>query len=282
MKVAVGFFDGVHIGHRRILEGADVALTFRNHPLSVLAPERAPRLIQTAEERFASIRACGVESVVALEFTRDLASVEPEEFVRRQLLSLSGQIAVRCGDNWRFGKGGRGDAKLLRGMGVAVEVVPFAEYAGGRVSSTRIRQAIEGGQIDAANAMLGRRWTVSGCVVSGKGVGRSIGYPTLNIVPSDLGLRLRHGVYAVELCGARCVANYGLAPTAGERAWTAPVLEVHVLEGGVPGAAAGEMKVEFVRFIRPERRFASFDDLRRQIAEDCRSASRGGFAATGA
>lgn len=271
MKVAVGFFDGVHIGHRRILEGADVALTFRKHPLAVLAPERAPRLIQTAEDRFASIRACGVASVVALEFTRELASVEPEEFARRQLLSLDAKIAVRCGDNWRFGKGGRGDAKLLRGMGVAVEVVPFAEYAGGRVSSTRIRQAIEGGSIDEANAMLGRRWTVGGRAVSGKGVGRSIGYPTLNIVPSDLELRLRHGVYAVELCGVRCVANYGLAPTAGERAWTEPVLEVHVLGGDVPDSV-GDQKVEFVRFIRPERKFASFDDLRLQIADDCQSA----------
>ena len=100
MKVAVGFFDGVHTGHRRILEGADVALTFRNHPLSLLAPKRAPRLIQSAEERLESIGKCGVESVIALDFTRELASENPETFVRSQLLAISGDrpLVVRCGN----------------------------------------------------------------------------------------------------------------------------------------------------------------------------------------
>lgn len=287
MKVAVGFFDGVHIGHRRILEGADVALTFRNHPLSLLAPERAPRLMQSAEDRLASIGECGVKSVVALDFTRELAAEEPEDFVRSRLLATCGNcpLVVKCGDNWRFGKGGRGDAKLLREMGVSVEIVPYAEYKGERVSSTRIRGTIESGCIDDANAMLGRRWTIGGRIAPGKGLGRDIGYPTLNLLPSALELRMPFGVYAVELRGARCVANYGLAPTAGANAWTEPVLEVHVLETGRAGvapadfadglrSAAGELKVGFVRFLRPERKFASFDELKSQIAADCAEAVR--------
>lgn len=272
-SLAVGFFDGVHLGHQAILAGADVALTFRNHPLSVLAPEKAPRLIMTCEERVAAIKSCGVKDVTVLDFTPELAEVPAEEFVRRYLASsVSGlPSSIRCGENWRFGKNGAGDAAFLRARGIDVKIVPYAEYQGERISSSRIRTALERGEIEDANVMMGRKFKVQGLRFKGKGVGGKIGYPTANLQPSTLNLELPLGVYEVEVEGRRAIANYGLAPTMGERAWTEPILEVHfVHRSPSPSSFASKSTtVDFVRFIRPERKFDSVQDLRRQIAADC-------------
>lgn len=282
MTVAVGFFDGVHLGHQAILKGADFALTFRNHPLTVLCPEKAPHLIQSTGDRLAAIRACGVKAAVALDFTRDLANLSPDDFADGFLTAAAFQSpgnsvgrarpAIRCGANWTFGRGGKANAETLRAMGYEVEIVPYAEYRGEAISSTRIRRALAAGALDEAAAMLGRPFAVSGAVRSGKGVGRSLGFPTLNLEP-DLRLDLPCGVYAVEAAGARGVANYGLAPTMGERAWPQPVLEVHFLGGPVP-AEEPVMRVTLLRYLRPERRFASADELRTQIASDCEAATK--------
>lgn len=261
-SVAVGFFDGVHLGHQAILHGATRALTFRNHPLTVLCPDRAPKLIMTCEERMAAIRACGVRDVEALEFTADLARETPESFLPRL------GTHVRCGENWRFGAGGKGDAAFLRARGITVDVVPYAEYRGERISSTRIRTALEEGKIRDANAMLGRAFSIIGTIFTGKGTGGVIGYPTLNIAPSRETC-IPRGVYAVSLGGKPAIANYGVAPTMGERAWTNPCLEVHVLAAdGVTFAKDASVSVELHDFIRPERTFDSVEALSRQIAED--------------
>ena len=280
--LAIGFFDGVHLGHQAILKGADSALTFRNHPLTVLAPEKAPRLIMSCEERVATIRACGVEDVEVLDFTPELAALSPEDFVERHLTSPVSRrpTSVRCGENWRFGKGGEGSAEFLRGMGIEVTVVPYAEYGGEPVSSSRIRACLERGEIEDANAMMGRRFRVSGIRFQGKGLGEKIGYPTVNLEISEresdeLGesprIRLKRGVYEVEVGGAKAIANYGLAPTMGDRAWPSPVLEVHFPSNQTIRTIeqSNNLAVEFVRFIRPERKFDSIDDLKRQIAADC-------------
>lgn len=267
MTVAIGFFDGVHLGHQAILKGADVALTFENHPLSLLAPEKAPRLIMSLEDRLAAIKACGVKDVRALEFTPELASMIPEEFVGRALSPLSAEISVRCGDNWRFGKGGAGDAAWLNAHGISATVVPYAEYKGEIVSSTRIRRALEAGEIEDANAMMGRQFRVRGSEFKGKGKGKSLGYPTLNLKPSTLSLRLPLGVYEVEMEGSRAIANYGLAPTFGADSWPEPVWELHFLHNSLFNIHTSSF--ELVRFIRPERKFASLEDLKRQIALDC-------------
>ena len=271
--LAVGFFDGVHLGHQAILKGADAALTFRNHPLSVLAPEKAPRLIMTAEERVAAIKACGVRTVTVLDFTPELAAISPEEFVVRYLASSVSRLrsSVRCGENWRFGKGGEGDAAFLRSRGIAVEVAPYAEYRGERISSSRIRQCLEHGEIEDANAMMGRKFKVQGLKFKGKGLGTDIGYPTVNLKLETLNLKLPLGVYEVEVEGAKAIANYGLAPTMGDRTWTSPVLEVHLLDNRTieQSGQSNNLPVSFVRFIRPERKFDSVRDLQRQIAADC-------------
>ena len=271
--LAVGFFDGVHLGHQAILKGADAALTFRNHPLSVLAPERAPRLIMSVEERVAAIKACGVKHVEMLDFTPELAEMSAEEFVdflvKRKGFRFS---SLRCGANWRFGKGGAGDAEFLRSRGFAVEVVPYAEYKGERVSSSRIRAALERGEIEDANAMLGRKFNVQGSRFKGKGFGKEIGYPTINLKLGTLNLKLPLGVYEVEVGGRRAIANYGLAPTMGDKAWERPILEIHLLGEGsedVRPETEDLMTVLFVRYVRPEKKFDSIDDLKRQIAADC-------------
>ena len=311
-RLAVGFFDGVHLGHQAILKGADAALTFRSHPLEVLSPERAPVLLMTVEERVAAMRACGVDEVTVLDFTPELARMTAEAFVGKLAeAALNGQdarspsngrtgavngqdarsprgdrsgavngqdarspvntllegVVVRCGDNWRFGAGGRGDANFLRTCGIGVEVVPYAVYAGEAISSSRIRRALAEGEVAAAAAMLGRRYEVSGAVVVGKGLGGRLGFPTLNVRPGRP-LPLKTGVYAVEVGGAKGVANFGLAPTLGERAWPEPVLEVHLLDA-IEGCRQPSVAVAFTDFIRAERRFDSLEALRRQIAADC-------------
>ena len=272
--LAVGFFDGVHLGHQAILRGASAALTFRNHPRSVLAPERAPRLIMTCEERVAAIRECGVGEVTVLDFTRELAELSPEAFAANYLSSSVSRLpsCVRCGANWRFGRGGAGDAAFLRRLGFSVEVAPYVEHGGGRISSSRIREALERGEIEEANAMMGRRFKVQGSRFRGKGVGMKIGFPTLNLELSTLNLRLPLGVYAVEVAGLRGIANYGLAPTMGDGAWRKPVMEVHFPGAGpedVRRQTSDEMTVSLIRFIRPERKFSSVEELQRQIELDC-------------
>ena len=272
-SLAVGFFDGVHLGHRAILRSADAALTFRNHPLTVLAPERAPRLIMTSEERVAAIKACGVGEVTVLDFTRELAEMPAEDFVNF-LVKRKGFrfFTVRCGANWRFGKGGAGDAEFLRRLGVVVEVPKSVEFKGGMISSSRIRECLENGEIEDANAMLGRRFQVSGLRFQGKGLGGRIGYPTLNLRLETLNLRLPLGAYEVDVGGVKGVANYGLAPTLGDKAWTRPVMEIHLLGQGdedVRRKTLDWISVTLVRYIRPERKFETIEDLQRQIAADC-------------
>ena len=270
--LAVGFFDGVHLGHQAILKGADAALTFRNHPLTVLAPEKAPRLIMSVEERVAVIKACGVKDVTVLDFTRELAEMPAEEFVASFLKRSGDRFPIlRCGANWRFGKGGGGNAEFLRGMGIEVTVVPYAEYKGERVSSSRIRRCLEDGEIEDANAMMGRRFQVSGSRFQGKGLGGRIGYPTVNLKLGTLNLKLPLGVYEVEVEGRKAIANYGRAPTMGDMAWSSPVLEVHILHSTPTPSiyASNSTEVEFVRFIRKEMKFDSIEDLKRQIAVDC-------------
>jgi len=311
MRLAIGFFDGVHLGHRRILAAADAALTFRAHPLSVLAPEKAPPLLMTPEERLSAIASAikgskglnglngfngfkGLKGfnglndrVRALDFTRELAAEPAEAFAARLRRDYPDLETILCGPNWRFGAGGAGDADFLRAHGFAVEVVPLEEWNGAPVSSTRIRAALQAGDLPLANAMLGRPFAVAGEVVPGKGEGRKLGFPTINMRPANpcLARLLPLGVYVADTDWGRAVANWGQAPTMGEQAWTEPVLEVHIIRPLMspaspksPASPASLMPlrpltVSLLRFLRPERRFASVEALREQIKADVFSAS---------
>lgn len=279
--LAVGFFDGVHLGHRRLLARADAALTFRNHPATVFAPDRAPALLMTPPTRLAAIRAAlgGADtaeaSVRALDFTAELAAQPPSEFAAWLRMAYPALDTILCGANWTFGAGGAGDAAFLRARGFRVEVVPFAICGETPVSSTRIRAAVASGDLDLAAAMLGRPWTLEGEVFAGKGVGHTLGFPTLNVRPATGLVRPPRGVYAVETAWGRGAANYGLAPTMGARAWAEPVLEVHLLEvpaAGLPPLRGRTVAVDMQRFLRPERHFASVAELQAQIARDLAAA----------
>ena len=269
VNLAVGFFDGVHLGHRRILAGADAVLTFRNHPMSVLKPSAPVALLMDADERLRLLATEGAKEpreVRALEFTRQFAAQPPErfaKFLRREYPNLG---RIHCGANWRFGMDGAGTPETLRELGFSVKVCRYAKYGGERISSTRIRAALAEGAIGDANAMLGRPFAAVGEVVRGKGLGRTLGFPTLNM---PVALALKPGVYAVDTPFGGGVANYGVAPTVRGRAWREPVLEVHLFRAQDVGAERlSRLRVEFIAFIRPERAFASLDALRAQIVED--------------
>ncbi len=302
MKLAVGFFDGVHLGHRRILAGADAALTFTNHPLTVLSPAHAPSLIMSLSERISAISSAlssptegpgptqlsnfqtfklsnlpiqgsGPNSqfprVHAIPFTSQIRDLAPKAFIGELKRHYPELELIRCGPNWRFGAGGEGDADYARGMGVSVEEVPFVLYKGEAVSSTRIRRALAEGNVAEAAGMLGRGWSMSGEVFAGKGEGRKLGFPTLNVRPAEPSLPLRKGVYAVETEWGRAVANWGTAPTMGATAWSENVLEVHLLHAPESFSPPCRMTAVFLRFIRPECKFANEADLASQIAKDC-------------
>ena len=271
MTAAVGCFDGVHRGHRAILEGAEVAVTFRTHPLATLAPEKAPWMIMSVEQRLAAIHRCGVREVRLVDFDATTAAMSPEDFVIKHLHGVS---CVRCGEDWRFGRRGIGDARWLRDRGIETTVVAYAELDGKRVSSSRIRAAISPFAIAAATAMLGHTLEMEGTVKRGKGEGRKLGFPTVNLFGEGEGrslwTELKRGVYAVEAGGRRALANFGMAPTFRDRSWQTPVLEVHFLDDcETPAFEEGRLLVVTLeRFIRDERRFESVEALKRQIAAD--------------
>jgi len=261
--VALGVFDGVHLGHRAILGAAvaharaigspAVACTFDPHPLEVLQPDRAPLPITTLDERLELIAACGVDEAVVLAFTRELAAMEPEAFVKDVLVDRLDARQVVVGFNHRFGRGARGDAALLRELGA--------------------RGGFGRGDLEAAVRMLGRPYTLPGKVVAGAGRGRTLGFPTANIAP-DRPVLVAPGVYActVEVADQprRAVVNVGVRPTFDEKTLA---VEAHLLD--FSGDLYGQtVRLMFRSRVREERRFSSVDALRAQIADDVETARR--------
>lgn len=289
--VALGVFDGVHLAHRAILGAAvehardsglvAVACTFDPHPMDVLQPGRAPAALGSLDERLDLIAATGVQATLVLEFTPELAAMEPEAFVKDVLLERLRAREVVVGFNHTFGRGARGDARLLQALGerlgFRVQVVEPLVVDGVPVSSTEIRAALKSGEVERAARYLGRPYTVVGDVVEGARRGRTLGFPTANLRP-DLPLLLPPGVYA---CFAQAggqpnpaVVNVGVRPTFGERVL---VVEAHLLD--FTGSLYGRrMALAFVGRLREERQFAGVEALREQIARDV-EAARGVFAA---
>jgi riboflavin kinase/FMN adenylyltransferase len=285
--VALGTFDGVHLGHRAILGTAlararevgieAVACTFDPHPMEVLQPERAPRPITPLDERLRLIGETGVDAVVVLAFTRELAAVEPEAFVKDVLLDRLRAREVVVGYNHSFGRGARGDARLLEELaarlGFRAHVVPPMTVDGAAVSSTEIRAALQRGDVAAAARSLGRPYAIEGTVASGAGRGRTLGFPTANIAP-DRVLLVARGVYrGLVTVGGKAhaaVVNVGVRPTFGE---TVLAVEAHLLDfaGDLYGRT---VRLDFLVRLRDEMRFASVDDLKAQVARDI-AAARG-------
>ncbi len=290
--LAMGVFDGVHLGHRAIIAAAvesarrrgrgaaPALLTFEPHPEAVLSPTGAPPLLTTTEEKLSLVRGLGVEMVIILEFTRSLADTSAEEFTREVLgQRLRAGYAV-VGEGWRFGAGGKGDLRLLqrvgREVGLHVRGVKRVRRRGEPVSSTRIRRLLQKGGVRAAGALLGRPYQLRGEVVSGDRRGRTLGFPTANLrlpaeklIPAD-------GVYAC-LAGLRklrpAVASIGVRPTFerdGERR-----VEVHLLDIPRPRELLGRiLTVQLIARVRGERKFSSAEALISQMKADCRQARR--------
>ncbi len=293
--LAAGFFDGVHLGHQRVLTGTVErarktgaqawALTFNRHPLAVLAPSKAPPLLTTKEERLERLEALGLDGVLMLTFTRKLALQSPEHFVR-WLCGDPGQAfpngklsEVRCGANWRFGCRAAGTPELLtmygEEYGFRVTIVPYAYYQEREISSTRIRFAIQAGNLGDASEMLGRPYSVRGVVMKGRGIGASLGFATANIQPqADILPPL--GVYATGTqVGGRyynSISNFGVCPTVGAN--RDPILETHLLDYSGDTLYNQPIAIDFLGRIREERRFASTEELVLQIENDVQAARR--------
>ncbi|MBI4247562.1 MAG: bifunctional riboflavin kinase/FAD synthetase [Candidatus Rokubacteria bacterium] len=283
--VALGVFDGVHLGHQAILRAAlrraretgleALVCTFEPHPLEILQPGRAPLPIVPLSERLALIAALGLDAAVVLDFTPEMAAMEPEAFVKDVLLDRLRARQVVVGFNHTFGRGARGDAGLLQALaarlGFQAEVVPPLVVDGVQVSSSEIRAALEQGAVDRAQRYLGRPYGMSGDVVRGAGRGRSLGFPTANVAP-DRGLPIPGGVYA---CHARvdgatygAVVNVGTRPTFRE---TARVVEAHLIN--FSGVLYGQaLRLDFIARLRDEQKFPGVDALREQIARDIAAA----------
>jgi riboflavin kinase/FMN adenylyltransferase len=282
--VTIGNFDGVHLGHRRILETVvtrareagrpSVAITFEPHPLSVLRPDHAPRRIQTLRQKEESIEALGVDELLVIPFTRDFSLTEPEEFVRNFLGERLGASELVLGQHFAFGRAKRGDLALLRRLGpecgFTAAGVEEVIWAGAPVSSTRIRDAIAAGRVADAHAMLGREYLLDGIVSRGDRVGRKIGYPTINLSPENE-LHPADGVYVtgieISSFGRRfdCVTNIGRRPTVYEDFST--TIETYVLD--FSSDVYGEkIRLFFFERLREERTFSSMMALTEQIGRD--------------
>ncbi|WP_305042012.1 bifunctional riboflavin kinase/FAD synthetase [Geoalkalibacter sp.] len=279
--VTLGNFDGVHLGHREIFRrvvhrareagGTAVVFSFWPHPLRVLAPHQELRLINTYEEKVRLIAASCIDVFLCPAFTRDLAALTPEEFVRRILVERVGVRRIVVGYDYRFGRGRSGDADLLRKMGqeYGFEVEVMAPIAQGQAvySSTRIRELVSKGEVREVVALLGRHFTLEGRVVHGDHRGTSLGFPTANLA-TDKELLPAAGVYAVKaLHGGHthdAVANIGRKPTFGGDALS---IEVHLLD--FTGNLYGEsLRLYFFDRLRAEQRFKSIEDLRAAITAD--------------
>jgi riboflavin kinase / FMN adenylyltransferase len=286
--VALGMFDGVHLGHRAILgtavkRGRELALqavacTFDPHPMEVLQPERAPLPITTLDERLELIAEAGIDGTTVVEFTREVANIEPEAFVEDVLAGRLGAREVVVGYNHTFGRGARGNPALLVELadrfGLRAHVVPPYTVEGVPVSSSGIRTRLRTGDVERAASLLGRPYTLAGVVVRGAGRGRSLGFPTANL-QSERPPLVKTGVYAcrAELGGRayEAVVNVGVRPTFGDQGLA---IEAHLLD--FARDLYGErIRIAFVRRLRDEMRFPSADALRKQIAVDVAAARHG-------
>lgn len=273
---ALGFFDGVHRGHRRVIESATTpgalrgVLTFAEHPLALLAPDRQPRLITPLpEQKQALLAALGVDVLLEIPFTRELAALEPRAFLDALRLSCS-ISGISVGRNWRFGRGGAGDAAFVEAYcaehGLNACVQDMAELQGERICSSRIRELLQAGDLPRALEMLGHAFTIAGVVEPGQRLARQLGFPSANVTVHPQAVLPPAGVYEVAVGACRGIANLGLRPTIAEEQKVVR-LETHLLnwQGDLYGRF---LQVELRRFLRPERRFASVDELRAQIAAD--------------
>lgn len=268
--VAIGTFDGVHLGHQAVIEGADTVLTFDPHPLEVLHPSALPKLIMPFSVKRDVIEGLGVRELVVIPFDRDFAALDAQTFIDRVLVEQLTAERVSVGENFRFGAKAQGDAKMLaERREFETSVAPLVEVDGETVSSTRIRALLAAGDMEAARRCLGAPFMVEGEVVDGDKVGRTLGFPTANIVPDDRLVIPGHGIYAAFANGHAAAVNVGVRPTF--ESGRGVLIETHLIDR-TEDLYGTTMRVAFVKRLRGEKRFASVDELIAQMRLDVEEA----------
>lgn len=288
LHLAIGVFDGVHLGHRAVLgsalqaaratNGRSLIVTFEPHPARVIRPSEAPRLLTGLAHKLHLAAELGIDRALVVPFTPEFSQITARQFVE-SLLSGGAQIrSISVGQDWRFGCDRAGDLDALAELGVhyrfAVHGVPPLQQGGQVVSSTRIRSLVEAGALDAAAQFLGRRFSLLDTVGPGRQLGRTLGFPTANLACTDLQLPPL-GVYAgtATLRGSSwaAVANLGCRPTLESKLPTVQ-LEVHLLDYHGTDFYGEALEIAFLAHLRPEQRFESIAALSEQIARDARAA----------
>lgn len=265
-RVAVGTFDGVHLGHREVIRGSDTVVTFDPHPLEVVHPEATPKLLDSFPIKRDLIASLGVEELVVIPFDREFASRTHEEFVESVLIERLGATHVSVGENFRFGRRAQGDVDYLRSRSeFETRVVSLVEAEGETVSSSHIRALVAAGEVDVAARLLGSPFMLEGEVVEGDRRGSRLGMPTANLVPDDRLVIPGHGVYAAALDGRPAAVSVGVRPTFDTGRGV--VIEAHVID--FEGDLYGEtVRIAFLERLRGERRFASTEALVDQMWAD--------------
>jgi riboflavin kinase/FMN adenylyltransferase len=269
-RVAVGTFDGVHLGHREVIRGNDTVLTFEPHPLAVVKPDAQPKLIASYEIKRDLIAGLGVDELVVIEFDDDFSHKSADEFIEQVLVDRLGATHVSVGENFTFGKRAQGTPALLAGRTeFETRVVPLVEVQGETVSSSHIRGLVAAGEVKEASEFLGGPFLFQGEVVHGDKRGRTLGFPTANIVPSDQLVVPGHGVYAAWAHGHPAAVNVGVRPTF--KTGRGLLIEAFLLDfdGDLYGK---DLRVAFVERLRGEKRFESVDDLVAQMELDVQRA----------
>ena len=265
-RVAVGTFDGVHLGHRKVIAGNDSVLTFEPHPVSVVSPQHTPKLLTTLARKAELIEGLGVEELIVIPFDRDFAGRSADEFVEDVLLGALGAGEVAIGENFRFGHKAKGGPELLLADPRFSTVVhPLLEVDGEVVSSSHIRGLVLAGELSSANRLLGAPFQLTGEVQHGDERGRELGFPTANLIPEETLACPGHGVYACRADGRAAAVSIGVRPTfdtgRGE------LIEAYILdfEGDLYGS---ELRLEFLERLRGERRFDTPEGLIEQMHRD--------------
>ncbi len=270
-SVAIGTFDGVHLGHREVIRRSDTVLTFDPHPLSVIHPEATPKLLNPFPVKRDLIAGLGVEELVVIPFDRAFSELSAEEFVQDVLIGRLGAGRVSVGQNFRFGKGARGTDEFLRSHSeFETSVTPLVEVDGETVSSTQIRGLVAAGEVREAAAFLGGPFLFEGEVVHGDKLGRELGMPTANLVPDDAFVCPGHGVYAATASGFPAAVSVGVRPTFA----TGRGLLVEAYLIGFDGDLYGrQLRIAFLERMRGEKSFDSVEELVEQMNRDVAQAA---------
>jgi riboflavin kinase / FMN adenylyltransferase len=265
-RVAVGDFDGVHLGHREVIRGNDTVLTFEPHPRRVVRPEAAPKLLTSLEVKAELIGALGVDELVVIPFDQGFAHQSPQEFIDHILVERLQATRVSVGENFRFGHRAAGDPELLAADGrFETRVVPLVEVEGEIVSSSHIRGLVLAGEVELAARFLGAPFQLRGEVVKGDQRGRTLGFPTANLVPDEALVCPGHGIYAARTPEACAAVSIGVRPTFGSG--RSLLIEAYLLDWD-KDLYGTKLRIDFLARLRGERRFDSPEALIEQMRID--------------